>query len=284
MRYAPRSLFSLLCLALLALPACDSGGEEPPNQTPTASFSFTPNGARAGSDVAFANQSSDRDGQITDYSWDFDGDGVEDASSRNPSYSFSERGNYTASLTVTDDDGSAATTSEAINISARFNSARVTGVAILDIPFTDSGGTAWDSNSGPDVYYAVISEEEGPLSVATQDYPDLSPAALPIAWNTNFVIPDLHQNHYVYLFDLDPNAESDAIIGYIAFKLESFVGDYPSGITLGGSQGEIQLALEWEHDGSDAATSSDSQLPPSFVEPDPQAQRPIERIRPRVNR
>lgn len=51
--------------------------------------------------------SQDSDGSIMSYSWDFDvSDGIDqDALGQNPSHTYTEAGVYTATLTVTDDDG-----------------------------------------------------------------------------------------------------------------------------------------------------------------------------------
>lgn len=42
-------------------------------------------------------------GTVTSWSWDFDGDGIEDSNEQNPSYTFVDEGSYTVSLTVTNE-------------------------------------------------------------------------------------------------------------------------------------------------------------------------------------
>ncbi len=49
--------------------------------------------------------SSNTSGNITTYSWDFDGDGVEDSADPNPTYQFAEAGTYEVRLTVESDEG-----------------------------------------------------------------------------------------------------------------------------------------------------------------------------------
>ncbi|NVM22911.1 MAG: PKD domain-containing protein, partial [Desulfobacterales bacterium] len=52
-----------------------------------------------------ASASYDDDGDIGSWDWDFDGDGVIDATGEIVEHAYSSAGNYTVTLTVTDDDG-----------------------------------------------------------------------------------------------------------------------------------------------------------------------------------
>jgi len=87
-------------------------------QPPTADFTYAPEGPKAGGSVMFdAGSSSDFDGEIVSYSWDFDGDGEEDARGREVSHVFSGAGSYEVSLTVTDNDGDTDTITKTIEVS-----------------------------------------------------------------------------------------------------------------------------------------------------------------------
>ncbi|WP_444996066.1 PKD domain-containing protein [Aliikangiella sp. IMCC44359] len=78
-------------------------GDSTNNQAPTAEANGPYNGA-ANSPISFSsNGSTDPDGNISSYSWDF-GDG-NTSTSANPSHSYSSAGSYTVSLTVTDNGG-----------------------------------------------------------------------------------------------------------------------------------------------------------------------------------
>ncbi len=86
-----------------------------PNQTPTAAFTAEPASGDAPLDVSFdATSSSDLDGQVTTYSWDF-GDGGT-GSAATISHTYASPGTYTATLTVTDNDGATATSTRTIDV------------------------------------------------------------------------------------------------------------------------------------------------------------------------
>jgi PKD repeat protein len=81
---------------------------------PLASFTYDPAAPVNGSQVRFTDTSTDPDGVIVSWSWTF-GDGGTSAE-RHPRHVYPASGTFTASLTVTDDDGSTATLSRSIVI------------------------------------------------------------------------------------------------------------------------------------------------------------------------
>jgi len=89
------------------------------NIQPGAAFTFSPQQPYVNQPLSFdATVSQDKDGTITGYSWDFDGDGNEDAHGEKAVWTFTKEGTYTAKLTVTDDDGDAASNQEEITVKA----------------------------------------------------------------------------------------------------------------------------------------------------------------------
>jgi PKD repeat protein len=73
---------------------------EPANDPPTADFTH----ACTGLDCQFTDASSDPDGTVTAWSWDF-GDGAT-STQQSPQHTYSSAGSYTVKLVVSDDDGS----------------------------------------------------------------------------------------------------------------------------------------------------------------------------------
>ena len=84
-----------------------------PNVSPTASASTNPTSGIVPLSVNFTGSGTDSDGTIDSYHWDF-GDGAS-SNEQNPSHTYNNTGTYTATLTVTDDDG--ATGNDSVNIS-----------------------------------------------------------------------------------------------------------------------------------------------------------------------
>lgn len=94
------------------------------NQPPVVSdFSASPSSSTAPLQVTFSTTASDPDGTITQYEWDFDGNGTYDAAtSTNPvSYTYSPSGTYTAMVRVTDNQGATATASTTFSVSGDAN-------------------------------------------------------------------------------------------------------------------------------------------------------------------
>ena len=65
--------------------------------SPGAGFSWSPSAPIAPAVVTFQDESN---GNVSTWSWDFDGDGVPDSNAENPSWSFSTPGPYTVTQTV----------------------------------------------------------------------------------------------------------------------------------------------------------------------------------------
>ncbi|NQE44975.1 hypothetical protein C5S31_02985, partial [ANME-1 cluster archaeon GoMg2] len=83
------------------------------NQTPVAAFSYSPANPVVNQTLTFnASNSYDLDGFITEYEWQFD-DGT-NATGEEVTHTYSSAGNYTVTLTVTDNATATNTTSKVI--------------------------------------------------------------------------------------------------------------------------------------------------------------------------
>ena len=90
-----------------------AAAQTPANVAPTAEFTSSANNLVA----AFTSTSTDTDGTIAGYSWNF-GDATPAGTVANPTHTYAAAGTYTVTLTVTDDDGATGTISHPITVTA----------------------------------------------------------------------------------------------------------------------------------------------------------------------
>lgn len=89
----------------------------PQNRAPTACFSFSPTNPIVNQPVTFdASCSTDPDGRIVRYDWDFDGDGRFDAQGVRATAIFQQARTYTVLLKVTDDQGLTGSVSKSVTV------------------------------------------------------------------------------------------------------------------------------------------------------------------------
>ncbi|AAM07628.1 cell surface protein [Methanosarcina acetivorans C2A] len=179
-------------------------------EAPTADFSATPVSGDAPLTVSFADLSTG-DG-ITTWAWDFENDGNVDSTEQNPSYTYSDAGTYTVSLTVTGEGGSdseekadyisVSESSAPVEPVAAFAADVTSGTAPLTVNFTDqSTGSpiawAWDfdndgnvdsSEQNPSYTYSdagsytvnlTVTNEAGSNSAVETDYITVSESSTP---------------------------------------------------------------------------------------------------------
>jgi PKD repeat protein len=104
------------------------------NSAPTAFFTYSPSSPSTGESVSFdGSDSTDSDGSISSYDWDF-GDGTT-ATGQTTSHSYDSGGDYTVTLTVTDDAGATATSSQTVSV----GNSGTTAPAIDSYSVTEAG-------------------------------------------------------------------------------------------------------------------------------------------------
>jgi PKD repeat protein len=93
-------------------PASQTVSPTAPNQAPTANYTWSATDLT----VDFTDTSTDGDGTIATWAWDF-GDG-NTSTVQNPQHTYASAGDYTVTLSVTDDDGaaSAAAASQTVSV------------------------------------------------------------------------------------------------------------------------------------------------------------------------
>ena len=131
------------------------------NRVPTAGFSFSPTAPTTGQNIAFTNSSTDPNGSIVGYKWDFQNDGVIDSTLPAPTFAYAAPGTFTVKLEVTDNNGSTDTEEKPITVSNRAPTAAFTTAPAAPQTFdvvtftsasTDPDGTVkvyqWDFGDG----------------------------------------------------------------------------------------------------------------------------------------
>ncbi|MEZ5249826.1 MAG: PKD domain-containing protein, partial [Ilumatobacteraceae bacterium] len=130
--------------------------DEPVNQVPTATFEATTSPLQVAVDAA---TSSDPDGTIVSYAWDF-GDGAT-GTGVTAAHTFAAAGTYTVELTVTDDDGASATSSQE--------------VVVPDVPANGAPTAAFTATTSPlqvAVDAATSSDADGTIVSYAWDFGD----------------------------------------------------------------------------------------------------------------
>lgn len=114
------------------------GTEPPPNQSPTASFSFSCTNLTCSFD---GTGSSDPDGSITAYAWNF-GDGTS-GSGAVVSKSYASAGTYAVTLTVTDNSGASGSTSQPVTVTAPGGDGILLSVAMGKVRGMNFANLSW---------------------------------------------------------------------------------------------------------------------------------------------
>jgi PKD repeat protein len=136
----------------------DGSGGGTTNSPPTADFSYT----KSDLTVDFTDQSTDSDGSIVSWSWDF-GDVSGTSTEQNPSYTYVSDGTYTVTLTVTDNDGATGSTSQDVTVSSGGGGGTM-HVSTIDM---------WYSTAGPNYFIytqvTIVDGSNNPVPEATVD-------------------------------------------------------------------------------------------------------------------
>ena len=153
-----KSLTLFLLLFLINCGGGGGGGESsgtgPSNDPPVASFSANPLSGSAPLTVIFASTSTN----TTTHDWDFNGDGVLDASGTSVSYTYNDAGSYTVVLTATGPNGvDTLTRTNYVTVSqtppaALFTADPTSGTKDLRVEFSNSSlrynTSVWDFGDG----------------------------------------------------------------------------------------------------------------------------------------
>lgn len=110
------------------------------NLIPTANFSYSLSGPTAGEVIQFTDGSSDRDGQVVSWRWEF-GDGST-STERNPTHSFQSPGTYSVALTVTDNNGGTRSITRSVVVAPGLLGPSVAGIPLVGIVVIVAAGAS----------------------------------------------------------------------------------------------------------------------------------------------
>ncbi|MCK4259368.1 MAG: PKD domain-containing protein [Halanaerobiales bacterium] len=160
------------------------------NDLPTAAITYSPTASHAGEVITFdGSTSTDSDGMVVSYAWDFNNDGVfEDAEGITATYTFLANGPQTIGLEVTDNDGGVNSTTIIVDVLNNAPVAIITSdpvtpdplqtVTLSGLSSTDIDGTvvgyAWDLdndgmyNDGTTETVTITFDTIGPYTVGLE--------------------------------------------------------------------------------------------------------------------
>jgi Zn-dependent metalloprotease len=186
------------------------------NQPPTADFTYVTNDLT----VDFTDTSTDSDGTIVSWDWNF-GDG-NTSTAQNPSHTYAAGGTYSVTLTVTDNDGATDSVTKDVTVTA------VIEIYVNDITqtITKKGKnyestavvTIWDTNNAPvanaTVYITWSGVVSGSASGVTAADGTVTFKSKKVKSTGPFTITVDNVTHATYTYNLDLNVETSDTANY----------------------------------------------------------------------
>ncbi len=116
------------------------------NQLPITSFSYEPKEPETGESVVFdASMSSDSDGEIVNFVWDFGEETIVTTTSPTTSHAFSSPGNFAVVLKVVDNNGATSSpASSTLNVLEKYEEMPTLEVAINEISWMGTRSSSFD--------------------------------------------------------------------------------------------------------------------------------------------
>ena len=236
----------LLLAALLAFISCskDTITDPAPEQnTPVANFSFTMNSQYPPAEVEFANSSA----FSTNYNWDF-GDG-NTSTETNPTHTYLTSGNFTVSLTASDDDNNSKTNTQSITVAQLPTLLYIKSISISSLPFVNQVNQDWDPLDGPDVY--VSFQQLNYVEIyQTSVINNIEETDLPVTWTFDEPYPQIASvgdNFYIVFIEYDGFNLYAGMETPTLFDFSSY-GSFPETVQLTSPNGkfDFEMTLEWK--------------------------------------
>ena len=225
------------------------------NQAPTANANGPYTGSTSAPVVFDGTGSSDPDGTIVSYEWDFDDDGVIDGTGPTPSHTYADAGTYNVTLTVTDNVGVTDTNTTTADITA----ANLPPVADAGGPYTVSindGGTVIFDGS-------VSSDPDGTIISWAWDFGD-GQTGTGMAPSNTYALPSTYLVTLTVTDNLGATATDTAIASVVANQAPVANDDTATVVRNGGSVIIPVTANDFDVDGNvDPTTVVITSVPPA---------------------
>jgi PKD repeat protein len=260
------------------------------------SYAVAFDAADVGTNSGLGTASHDPDGSISQYAWDFDGNSTTDATGAQVNHTYTTAGTYTATLTVTDDDGheSAPETLDIIvsdSLDAVVQASRTSGVGPLSVHFdaTETLGLAdgdlinarfaWDFDLTDTDSNGVYERGEGMVATHVYEAPGTYTARLTVTdvdgstsvEDTTITVSDVDGTWTTYYFASDGD-DSDA--GTISEPKQTLTHAF----SLAGPKVRILLKKgdAWNIDGVTNLSATGPVIVDAYVDPsDPSSDAPV---------
>jgi len=155
------------------------------NDEPEADFTYTPSEPSVGETIQFTDASTDIDGTIVSWSWDFD-DG-QTSTLQNPTHKYNDDDTYSVSLEVTDNDGGTNTVIKSVHVlpnnvplvNSTYPTNSAVNISFLGTPINaeiyDADNDSlwieiWSNHSGTWIQYATSNYSENASEWLVLDY------------------------------------------------------------------------------------------------------------------
>jgi len=137
---------------------------------PVAAYTFTPATPDTGQVVSFdASDSADPDGSIILYEWDFDNDGITDATGMAVTHSWPNPGAYPVTLLVTDNDGAFGAETQGVPVQIG-GTGGANQIPVADFEFEPADGTEANINEVISFRAEGCSDADGSISAYEWDF------------------------------------------------------------------------------------------------------------------
>jgi len=132
---------------------------------------------------------------------------------------------------------------------------KITSVTITQMPFTKPGtSTIWDVINGPDVFMALLTDNNTNIYANTSTLSNVTNADIPLPWNlsTPYQTSNFNDPIYIYVMDNDTDdipSTSNETIGIVPFNMLQYTigtNKYPSMVSQTSNGVMIKLNLTWE--------------------------------------